>query len=84
MWSLAMNELIANLAPPVGGMLLAIGGYFYAKSLGRKSAKVRPAPAAAEEPYLPMNGLGPKIWGGVTATVRKERRGEAPAQRITH
>ena len=79
-----MNELIANLAPAVGGVFLAIGGYFYARSLGRRSAKTRSAPAAADEPYLPMNGLGPKIWGGVTATVRRERRSDGPAQRITH
>lgn len=79
-----MNELIANLAPAVGGVLLAIGGYFYAKSLGRKSAKMRSAPAATDEPYLPMNGLGPKFSGGVTATVRRERHTDGPAQRITH
>jgi hypothetical protein len=40
-----MSELIANLAPAVGGIMVAAIGYLYARSLGAKSRKKVAPPA---------------------------------------
>ena len=78
-----MSDLIANLAPAVGGLLIAIAGYAYARSLGKKAHRAQPGPVGSNEPFLPTGELTPKTWGGIVANVGK-RRMEGPDQRITH